>query len=189
LALAASRLLWPHRERDRFVDEMARVLVALADYIDAVARVLVEAVAPPAPTLPPYRRRLGLLINGAEASFERLLAERSAPRAAHEPAMTLLLYVRRIGATLGAAVSVRQVTPQQIDRPALEALAAASSASLRALAGAIQAGEPPPPLPPFDELLAPFAGSLLGARLGRLTQQLAVLHGAVERGKIGAAIS
>ena len=189
LALAASRLFWPHRERDRFADEVERVLDALADYIDAVARVLLESVPPPAPTLPPYRRRLGLALNSAEASFERLLAERSAPRAAHEPAMTLLLYVRRIGATLGAAVSVRQVAPLAIDGAALDALTQAASSSLRALAGAVQSGASPPPLPPFDALLAPFDGSLLGARLGRLVEQLVVLQSAVERGKIGAAIS
>ncbi|MGZ3442176.1 MAG: FUSC family protein, partial [Polyangia bacterium] len=189
LALAASRLLWPHRERDRFADEMARVLDALADYVATAARVIVDAVPAPAPTLPPVRRRLGLLLNGAEASFERLLAERSAPRAAHEPAMTLLLYVRRIGATLGAAVSVRSVTPLELDRAALEALAAAATAALRALAGAVQRGEAPPPLPPFDALLAPFEGTLLGARLARLAQQLTVLSEAVARGKIGAARS
>src|SRR5262249_17963558 len=83
LALIASRVLW--RRRERFVAVTARALGALADYTEAGLDVLVERVPPPAPTLAPYRRRLGLAINGADAAFERLLSDRGAPRRAEEP--------------------------------------------------------------------------------------------------------
>ncbi|MCU1282670.1 MAG: hypothetical protein JWM53_6216, partial [bacterium] len=76
------------------------------------------------------------------------------------------------------------VTPLQIEGAPLHALTTALSSTLRGLAAAMRSGEPAPPLPPFDALLQPFEGSLLGARLGRLVQQLIVLQGAVARGKI-----
>ena len=189
VALLASRLFWPHRERDRFGDELERVLDALADYVDAVARVLAEGVPAPAPSLPPVRQRLGLAINAADASFERLLADGGAPRTQQEPMMTMLLYARRIGATLGAAVSVRSVTPltpATLDRDALDRLAAAIAGWLRQAARQISrdgALSPPPPLPlsSLDQLSRPFAGTLFGARLARLVQQLTVLHDAAAR--------
>ena len=184
LALLASRLFWPHRERDRFSDEMERVLATLADYVEAVARVLGEGVPAPAPTLPPVRRRLGLAINAADASFERLLADGGAPRSLQEPMMAMLLYARRIGATLLAAVSVRSVTPLTIDRAALDAFASAVAGWLHQAASFQDGGlAPPPPLPlsTLDARLRPFAGTLLGARLARLVQQLTVLHDATAR--------
>jgi uncharacterized membrane protein YccC len=184
LALLASRLFWPHRERDRFSDEIERVLAALADYVEAVARVLSESIPAPAPTLPPVRQRLGLAMNAADASFERLLADGGAPRALQEPMMAMLLYVRRIAATLGAAVSVRSVTPLTVDRAAVDAFAAAVAGWLREAAKS-QDGDlsppPPHPLSALDALLRPFAGTLLGVRLARLVQQLTVLHDATLR--------
>jgi uncharacterized membrane protein YccC len=188
LAFAASRLFWPHRERERFPDEMARGLAALADYVEATARALVEPV-PAVPTLPSYRRRLGLALNAAEASFERLLLDGEAPRALQEPMMTMLLYARRIGATLGATASVRSVAPLDVDGAALTALAADVASWMRAAGVAFDSDRvmrPLAALPALDERLRPFEGTLLGARLGRLAQQLVVLEGALSRGKIAA---
>jgi len=184
LALLASRLFWPHRERDRFSDEIERVLLALADYVEAIARVLGEGIPAPAPTLPPVRQRLGLALNAADASFERLLADGGAPRSLQEPMMAMLLYARRIAATLGAAVSVRSVTPLTVDRDALDAFASAVAGWLRQAASAQDrdlSAPPPLPLPALDARLRPFAGTLLGARLARLVQQLTVLHDATAR--------
>ena len=57
LAFVASRLFWPHRERDRFADELARVLAALADYVDAARARASPSRAGGAAALPPLRRR------------------------------------------------------------------------------------------------------------------------------------
>jgi uncharacterized membrane protein YccC len=185
LALVASHVLW--RRRERFVDVMARALEALADYVTAALAVLTERVPPPAPTLPPYRRALGLALNGAEAAFERLLADRAAPHRAEEPAMTLLLYARRVGATLGAVVTLRSLTasgaPVDLPPEAIDRFGTAVVAVLRDTAALLHEGRAPSPLPKFEALLAPFAGTLLGARLERLAQQLTVLQQAAVRGK------
>ena len=95
--------------------------------------------------------------------------------------MTLLLYARRIGATLGALATMRSVTPLDLDRATLETLAPPPSCWLRALAVAVEADRPPPPLPPLEALAQPFAGTLLYARFERLRLQLAVLHDAAAR--------
>jgi uncharacterized membrane protein YccC len=184
LAFAASRLFWPHREREQFPDAMARVLAAIADYVEATAHALLEAAPPP--TLPDCRRQLGLALNAADASFERLLLDGGVPRAQQEPVMTMLLYGRRIGATLGATVTVRSVAPSAADRAALEPLTTEVATWLRALGVAYEKGRALPPMPPLEGRLRPFEGSLLGARLMRLGQQLVVLAGALWRGKIGA---
>lgn len=206
LAFVASRLFWPHHERDRFADELGRVTRALADFVDAVARVLTAPPPEPgttrAPTLPPVRRALGLRLNSAEATFERVLHERGVERTTQEALMTMLLYARRLGATLGATATVRSLapaapatpatsatpaTPARIDGPALDGLTGAVSAWLRALADAVEHDRAPPPPPALEALARPFAGSPLGARLERLGQQLTVYHRAAARvaGKIG----
>ncbi len=193
LAFAASRLLWPHRERERFADALGHAIGALADYVEAMARVLTAAAAPSAaphvPMLPPVRRALGLSLNAADASFERVIGERGVGRAAQEALMTLLLYARRIGATLGATASVRSLTPAPVDAAAIGALSAAITSWLRALAETVEADRPPPPLPALEALTRPFAGTLLGTRLERLDLQLKVLHDAATRaiGKIAEA--
>jgi len=191
LAFVASRFFWPHHERDHFPDELGRVGRALADYIDATARVLAEPPPAPgttrAPRLPPWRRALGLRVSSAEATFERVLGERGVARTTQEALMTMLLYARRIGGTLGATASLRSLAPAAIDTAALDAFTGAASAWLRALADAVEHDRAPPPPPDFDALARPFAGNLVGQRLERLGQQLAVFYGAAARaaGKIG----
>ena len=191
LAFVAARLFWPHRERDRFADELGRVLEALGVYVDTAAFVLAETretrmSTARVPLLPPVRRALGLRLNDAESTFQRVLGEPDVDRATGEALMTLLLYARRIGTTLGALATTRSVAQLDVDRAALDALARAVSGWLRSLGESVAADAAPLPLPPFETLMRPFAGSLLGNRLERLTMQLAVLHDAAARaaGKI-----
>ena len=78
--------------------------------------------------------------------------------------MTLVAYARRLSASITALGSE---PPDAADAAPLEQ-------ALRALADAAQAGEAPPPLPPFAETTAPEPAQ----RLGR---QLRVVHAALAR--------
>jgi uncharacterized membrane protein YccC len=181
LAFAGARLLWPHKEERRIPEEMAAALLALAGYLDAVVRVIVDDVPPPAPPLGAARRRLGLAANGADASFQRLLAEGNASAAEREAIMTMLLYVRRVGATLGAAASARTVVPTAAYAGAVADLGRSAGAALDDLADAVRRGRPPAPVPAIEALAATVASPLVAARIARLAQQLQVLHHAAAR--------
>jgi uncharacterized membrane protein YccC len=181
LAFAGARLLWPHRERTKLPDAIAGVLGELRRYLAEIVRVIVARLPPPAPSLTDARRRLGLSCNAADQSFQRLLAERAGGSAAEEPIMTLLLYARRFGGTLGAAASARAIAPAPAYGDAFARFAPVGDAVLAALAQAVRAGSAPAPLPSFDTLLASVDAPLVKARLGRLVQQLTVLHQAVAR--------
>jgi uncharacterized membrane protein YccC len=184
LAFAGSRLLWPHDEQRRFPEEMARALGALRDYFAEVMHVVIEGVPPPAPSLPPLRRRFGLAMNAAEASFQRLVAEPGGEPAALEPLMTLLLFARRFGATVNAFASARTVTPTQPYAATLTAFAREVEVVLDDLEAAIRAGRPPAPLAPLDDAVAAVESTPIAARLGRLAGQLAVLHEAAARAAV-----
>jgi uncharacterized membrane protein YccC len=180
LAFVAALVLWPHAERRRFPDEMAAGLRALAGYWRETIRVLVEHLPVPAPSLSAARRGFGLTMSGADASFERLLAERGASPAAQEAGMTLLLYPRRIAATLAAVASTRTVVPARPYAAALDELGRAVVALLEDLAAALRAGRVPAPLPPLEDA-ARIDSPLLAPRLARLVEQLTVLHHAALR--------
>jgi uncharacterized membrane protein YccC len=181
VAFMGARLLWPRPEQATFPVELARALAAENDYLSAVAQVVATQVPPPAPQLTAARRRLGLALNRADASYERLLAESGGAHApAHEPMMALLLYTRRIGSTLSASASARHVAPADAYAAAFARFAESAHTLLAGLAVAVREQVEPPPLPSWSALV-PEDDSLVAARLGRLAQHLTVLHDAAKR--------
>jgi hypothetical protein len=144
-------------------------------------RVLAEQVPAPAPELIAARRRLGLALNSADASFQRLLAEHTAGPAEQEAVMTLLLYQRRLGGTLGAAASLRNVQSAQAFAAPLADLGVAMDRALEDLALAVRDRRAPPALPEIEGVARRIDAPLIGARIGRVAQQLQVLHQAAIR--------
>ena len=157
LALLGAMALWPTRDLDRMPSLIAGVLRANQEYLDAILRRQPPASAAAA------RRRIGLATANAEAALQRLIGE-AAPASRVQPLMTLVAYARRLSASITALGSE---PPDAADAAPLEQ-------ALRALADAAQAGEAPPPLPPFAETTAPEPAQ----RLGR---QLRVVHAALAR--------
>jgi uncharacterized membrane protein YccC len=180
LAFAASWLLWPSRERRHFPDHAAAAAAALRGYVSAVVTALTAGAPVPAPDVAAARRHFGLAINNADASLQRLLAESHGHPEALEPAMTMLLYLRRVAATLAALASTRIVSsPITGDGP--QALADHATAVLADLERALRDGRPPAPLPALDDSVLADPDPMRAARRARLAQQVGILHRAVER--------
>jgi uncharacterized membrane protein YccC len=90
IALLGSRLLFPLSERDAFRPLLSEVFAALSALLSAAA-----AVAPSQPRLRAARRRLGLALLNAEASYQRLLSESGITSEESEAVLTMLLFVHR----------------------------------------------------------------------------------------------
>ncbi len=169
--------LWPSRERTRFAESLAAALEATRDYFACVMAVVAGANPSPSPRLNAARRRFGLRCNEADGSLQRLLAESHARPEAIEPLMTLVLYVRRFGASMGALASARaMLPPTTLARTG--PLVAPIQRALEDLQDAVVHARRPAPLqlPPID-----VDDPLVAARAQRFVQQLSILHGAVER--------
>ena len=157
LALVGAIALWPTRDLERMPALIAAVLRADRAYLDAVlhGKGPAEAVA--------ARRRVGLATANAEAALQRLIAE-AVPPARIEPLMALVAYGRRLSASITALGAA----------PPSSEYAARLEGILDALADAAQSGEPPPPVPPLDDLPAPEPAQ-------RLARQLRVVQSALAR--------
>lgn len=169
--------LWPSRERTRFAESLAAALAATRAYFACVMAVVGGADPSPSPRLNAARRLFGLRCNEADGSLQRLLAESHARPEAIEPLMTLVLYVRRFGASMGALASARAMLPATtLER--IEPLVAPIKQALEDLQEAVVHARRPAPLqlPPID-----VDDPLVAARAQRFVQQLSILHGAVER--------
>jgi uncharacterized membrane protein YccC len=180
IAFAASWALWPSRERRHFPDHAAAAAAALRGYVDAVIAAVTAGAPVPAPDVAAARRHFGLAINNADASLQRLLAESHGQPEALEPAMTMLLYLRRVSATLAALASTRIVSaPVAGEGP--RALGEHATAVLADLEAALREGRRPLPLPALDEAALADPDPMRAARRARLAQQVGILHRAVER--------
>ena len=157
LALVGAIALWPTRDLERMPALIAAVLRADRAYLDAVlhGKGPAEAVA--------ARRQVGLATANAEAALQRLIAE-AVPPARIEPLMALVAYGRRLSASITALGAA----------PPSSEYAARLEGILDALADAAQSGEPPPPVPPLDDLPAPEPAQ-------RLARQLRVVQSALAR--------
>jgi uncharacterized membrane protein YccC len=95
IALLGSRLLFPLSERDALGP-------LLTEAFDALHALLFVAASPkPSPSrLHGVRRRLGLALLNAEASYQRLLTESGIAPAESEAVLTLLLFAHRLASGL-----------------------------------------------------------------------------------------
>jgi uncharacterized membrane protein YccC len=184
LAAIAARLLWPSPERERFPEQAAAALRAARDYLARVA----ASFSQPAPHVPmditQARRRLGLAVANAESSFQRLLTESPGTASALgrlEPAMTLLVYTRRLGAAITALASLTGDTNASHDSEQVDALVQAAVSVLDELADSIVAGRVPSPLRELTDEEREPEGPLLHAQLHRVARPIIVLHDAVAR--------
>lgn len=173
LALAAAWWLWPSPERHRFPEAAASVLRANGHYFREMATRRDAAV----PEVRWARREVGLALLGAEASFERLLAEYQGPVQHLEPAMVLISYSRRLTA---AVTALGEQRPEQVTSFGLEHVAEQTGGALDALADSLQEGRPPPPLPAIP-LRRASEDLLANELMERVPRQLGILHGAVEK--------
>ncbi|WP_244237610.1 FUSC family protein, partial [Corallococcus llansteffanensis] len=172
LALVGIRLLWPSPEHARFPEEVASVLRADRDYLGAVART-------PVPTesdLREARRKVGVALLSAEASFQRLLSEWKGPAKELEPGMALITFARRFSAAVTALAASRAWHSTSdlgpVVRYASDALEELSQALVaRRVPGGLQRE-----LPPVEG-----TDALARTQVSRLVRQLGVLHHAVER--------
>jgi len=171
LALVGARLLWPSPEHLRFPEQVASALRADREYLLRV----VSARSDAEPEVREARRKLGLELLSAEASFQRLLTEWRGPARQLEPVMAMLTYARRFGAAVTALAASRGWHAAQD----LSAVASYASGALEDLALAVEHRRKPAPLPPAK---TPSMGDALShAQVDRLIRQLTVLHNATER--------
>ncbi|AEI62281.1 FUSC family protein [Corallococcus macrosporus] len=172
IALAGMRLLWPSPEHLRLPEQVASALRADRDYVMAVASASSDAEAP----VREARRRMGLALLSAEASFQRLLGEWRGPARELEPVMALLVYARRFTSavtTLAASRSERAAPRELADVVRFVVCV------LEDLAAAVEQQRRPAPMP----TPAPKGGAepLVRTHVERLLRQLTVLHHAAER--------
>ena len=178
IALVAARGLWPSWERHRFPEELSLALHLSAGWMREMGQSGASTTAAEI-----LRRQTGIAILNAEASLQRLLSEVWTRSEDLEPMLAITLYMRRMHAT--ALVFFSEAEPD-LRGAAGEALAR----FLDEMARCIAISRPPGP---SDELggLEAFAdryatqGGVVGAALGRLARQAAILHGAATRAFAG----
>ncbi|AGC42763.1 hypothetical protein MYSTI_01415 [Myxococcus stipitatus DSM 14675] len=172
LALIGARLLWPSPERSRFPEEVASALRADRDYLLSVA----AARSDSEPEVREARRKLGIRLLSAEASFQRLLTEWRGSSRQLEPTMALLAYARRFG----AAVTAVAASLQWHGRQDLSPVASYAGNVLEDLALAVEHRRVPSPLP-RSWVQQEGADALFSTQMDRLVRQLTVLHHATVR--------
>ncbi len=171
LALVGARLLWPSPEHLRFPEEVASALRADRDYL----RQVVASRSDAEPAVRDARRRMGLALHSAEASFQRMLSEWRGPAQQLEPVMALLTYARRLTSAVTALSSSRRGP----GAPDLEPVARYTARVLDELATAVEQRRVPAPLPP--EAPPVDTDALSRTQVERVVRQLSVLHRAAER--------
>ncbi|WIG95375.1 FUSC family protein [Myxococcus sp. SDU36] len=172
IALTVTRLLWPSPEHLRLPEQVAFALRADRDYLKSVAAAHSDAE----PAVREARRKMGLALLAAEASFQRLLGEWRGPARDLEPLMALLVYARRFtsAVTTLAASRADPASPRELSE-----VVRFAGGVLDELATAMEQQRRPAPMP----ATAPAGGvdALSRAHVERLVRQLTVLHSAAER--------
>jgi uncharacterized membrane protein YccC len=172
LALVGIRWLWPNPEHARFPEEVAGVLRADREYLREVARTPVPSEV----ALREARRKVGVSLLSAEASFQRLLSEWKGPSKELEPGMALITYARRFTAAVTSLAASRAWHPA-LD---LDPVARYATDALDELTAALVAHRVPKGLE-RQEPPAQGPDALARTQVSRLLRQLSVLHHAVER--------
>lgn len=166
VALVSSRLLFPISERDQFRPLLAEALDTLRELLQVAA-----AARPDAAKLRAARRKLGVALLNAEASYQRMLAEPLDPQES-EALLTILLYAYRLAAGLIALAESEGTLPHA----ELRARAPALSSALGELRDAVL--ERALPSPPSE----PHAPLPEGAeRVDALFEEVDVLRAALRR--------
>lgn len=172
IALTVTRLLWPSPEHLRLPEQVAFALRADREYLMAVA----AAHSDSEPAVREARRKIGLALLAAEASFQWLLSEWTGPAKDLEPVMALLVYARRFtsAVTTLAASRADPASPRELSE-----VVRFAGGVLDELAAAMEQQRRPAPMP--ATVPAGGADALSRAHVERLVRQLTVLHHAAER--------
>jgi uncharacterized membrane protein YccC len=167
VSLLCTRLLWPISEREQFRPLIGQALAELEALLRISAAPQVSAAA-----LQEARRKTGLALLNAEASYQRLLTESGLAPGETEALLTLLLYVHRLASGLIAlAVAEGSEAHQRLQQQAPKLVAA-----LDDLRSAIaQRSQPSAPAHGTE------AAEQQGERVDRLFDQLAVMRAATSR--------
>jgi uncharacterized membrane protein YccC len=135
LALVAAFIV-PSRERPRLADAIDHVLDALARYV------AMSTGGHEREKIVEVRRELGLALEGAEASLERMLAEPPPLRHGVERAMYVVTYARRLSASMTELLEGGSSVPADV--------ATYLATAIDVARGGADAGAPaslPPPVP------------------------------------------
>ena len=167
IALVGSRVLFPLSERDHFRPLMVEAFRSLCVLLSVVAAPQVSAGK-----LRDTRRRLGLALLNAEASYQRLLTESDLAPEESEAVLSLLLYAHRLASGL-IALAVAEGTDAQRRLAEREG---ELRAELEDLQAAIADGQPPRAIDQSESQTREH-----GERVEVLFDQLAVLRAAATR--------
>jgi uncharacterized membrane protein YccC len=179
LALIGSTVLWPGAERNRLPEFAAAALRANRRFFECAVELLSRRDTNIG-LLRDARRDVARAAFNAEESFQRLLSEHRGPPEHLEAIMTMLVYTRRLAASIAALALVGDAAPSP---DSLQPFARAFVGVLDDLTTAVTDGRRPAPFPQAGSIRLPDARSLpvLHQRLVRLARQLKLMHDAVER--------
>jgi uncharacterized membrane protein YccC len=179
LALIGASVLWPGEERNRLPEFVVAALRANRVFFDRAIEVLGRRDAQIG-VLRDARRDVARAAFNAEESFQRLLSEHRGPPEQLEAIMTVLVYTRRIAASIAALALVAH--PPAAGQ-SLERFASTTDDALDDLASAVAEGRPPAPFPRISGSALPDPGELpvVHQRLVRLARQLRLMHDAIDR--------
>ena len=191
IALAASQVLWPAREIETYVTQLAGVMRDLRALLAAVTARGDAAVAAWRQNAGETRRRFGVAVTNAEATMQRLITEDAPNPRRVEAAMTILTYGRRMASTMAAIAESRTAGEMAPPEIAVAELASQLDALADALAGTETRVARAPAMSDANAGLSTpgesssaselGAGSVQIARLERLRAQLSVMERAVAR--------
>ena len=170
VALVAGYQFWPSSEKRRFAEHFATALRASARYFERVAAAAASG-EPIGPEVFSARNEAEVEAANAEASYQRLLAEKKGARGDPVPRYALVTYNHRFCRETTALAVHLEHAPRGPAMPGLEAVTRLVAESLDEVASAAEARRAPGPLPPLEAALGPIrarAGELEAARLDEI---------------------
>jgi uncharacterized membrane protein YccC len=174
LAFGTHYLLWPNWERDRLPSQLATALAEARTYFSDVMAVY-QGTREYDSTIIRQRRRTGLAIGNAQASFQGLLREPKLDREIVEPLTTLLIYLKRFtGAVTVLAVYLEQIG-SIVPLPELATFDRQISLTLAQLADAVEHQLTPSPLPDLGatlEIVQPYFQAVPASQIQEPTTDL-----------------
>jgi uncharacterized membrane protein YccC len=171
IALIAAAVL-PTWERERLPEALAKLCDALSRYVD-LAITAWQAGRHRSPELRLARRDVGVALEAAEASLERMLSEPARTREAADRAVFLVTYGRRFSSVLTTLDALGQHLDPDLAHELRDYLAAALARARAVVASAPADPPPEPPELPADsrELHRLVEYARLVAQLGQVPQR------------------